>query len=145
MNSIVEKGRVTTGMFASSEIDGFNGFFEIQVNGEMLRIIASDGLGWQHVSVSKPYNRNKPPNWEQMCRVKELFFGDNIWVVQFHPAKQEYVNNHPGCLHLWRPTNVELPIPPHELVGLKGVTPEEMQAIPRVKQLSIYAAANLKQ
>lgn len=144
MNPILEKGRVRTGTFASSERDGFNGFFELIVNGEPVRIIASDGMGWQHVSVSKPSNRNKPPNWQQMCEIKELFWGDDVWVVQFHPARKDYVNNHPGCLHLWRPTSVTFPTPPDELVGMKKETPESMAAMPHSKQLAIYAEANLK-
>ena len=33
-------------------------------------------------------------------------------VVQYHPPKSDYVNNHPYCLHLWRPHSQEIPRPP---------------------------------
>lgn len=35
---------------------------------------------------------------------------------QLHPAKSEYVNIHPYCLHLWRPLEREIPMPPVEFV-----------------------------
>jgi hypothetical protein len=37
-------------------------------------------------------------------------------VIQYHPAKGEYVNRHETTLHLWRPIGKEIP-PPKELVG----------------------------
>ena len=38
-------------------------------------------------------------------------------VMQYHPAKSEYVNLYENRLHLWRPVGVEIPTPPKELVG----------------------------
>lgn len=71
-----------------------------------LRIIVSDGGGWDHVSVSLP---NKCPSWDSMCEVKRMFFRDDEVAFQLHPAKAQYVNFHPHCLHLWRPqTSVEI-------------------------------------
>lgn len=57
--------------------------------------------GWEHVSVS-PCNRKRatPPTWAEMCEIKHMFFEDEEAVVQYHPPKSEYVNNHPYCLHL---------------------------------------------
>lgn len=89
--------------YVSTEADGFNGMFRFTLDGRLVRCVASDGGGWQHVSVSVEYD-HRPPNWDTMCRVKDLFWDDEDWVVQFHPAKSEYVNHHPGCLHLWRYT-----------------------------------------
>lgn len=137
----LEKARVRTGMFASCPEHGFNGAFEIQVNGEMLRIIASDGLGWQHVSVSKS-GSTKCPNWEHMCRVKELFWGDDEWVMQFHPPKKDYVNNHPGCLHLWRPTQERMPVPDAILVGHKSKTPDDIKRMGAVEVMRTYRRVN---
>jgi hypothetical protein len=54
-----------------------------------------------------------------MCHVKALFWDPEDWVVQYHPAESEYVNNHPHTLHLWRPTAATLPTPPSILVGVK--------------------------
>lgn len=114
--------RVWRGMYASTPEDGFNGMFEFSIPGEARRIrcIASDGEGWQHVSVSFGQHSKSAPSWELMCRIKDLFWNDEDWVCQFHPAKSEYVNNHPGCLHLWKPTDAMLPTPHSLLVGIKN-------------------------
>lgn len=79
-----------------------------------LTVVFSDGLGWEHVSVS---TRARCPNWDEMCFVKNLFWAAEDVVIQFHPARSNYVNQHPFCLHLWRPAGVALPIPPAVLVG----------------------------
>lgn len=95
MFKVPERYRVTTGPLPSNKSAGNNGLFFIGG----LRVIASDGLGWEHVSVSRA---KRTPSWDDMCRVKSLFWGEDDLVVQFHPPKSEYVNNHPYCLHLWR-------------------------------------------
>lgn len=81
-------------------------------------VIWSNGAGWEHVSVA-PYNRRIVPSWDDMCRLKDMFFREDETVVQYHPAKSEYVNNVPNCLHLWRPTEAEMPTPPAIMVGIK--------------------------
>ena len=63
-----------------------------------------------------------------MCALKDMFFRDDEYVVQYHPAKSEYVNNMPNCLHLWKPTAAELPVPPTIMVGIKpGQTAAEVR------------------
>jgi len=113
--------RVQRGLFASTPAAGFNGSFSFPVAGTPHRVvcIASDGMGWQHVSVSMPTASGKVPRWEVMCRVKDLFWEPEDWVVQFHPAQSQYVNNHAGVLHLWRSTAAEQPTPPSILTGIK--------------------------
>lgn len=74
--------------------------FKIPYKGCDLRVIASLDEGWEHVSVSLP-NRN--PNWDEMCHVKDLFWGDDEECIQFHPRKNEYVNLTEYCLHIWKP------------------------------------------
>jgi len=105
----------------SSADDGNNGMFSIpgRTPRDTLTIVASDGAGWDHVSVSKQY---ECPTWGEMCRVKELFWTDpEDYAVQYHPPMSRYVNNHPYCLHLWRPTDIgEMPFPSERLVGIKG-------------------------
>lgn len=81
-------------------------------------VIASWGGGWEHVSVC-PFKHHIIPSWEDMCRLKEMFFREDEWVVQFHPAKDQYVNNMPNCLHLWKPVNENLPTPPSWMTGLR--------------------------
>lgn len=96
-----------------------NGVFHIPVYScapHFLKIIASAGMGWDHVSVSLP---NRCPTWPEMCLVKDNFFEDEETVIQIHPPKSEYVNHHPYCLHMWRSLNEIQPRPPMILVGPK--------------------------
>ena len=78
-------------------------------------VIWSNGGGWEHISIS-PYKMSCIPSWKDMCDLKDMFFYDNETVVQFHPPKSEYVNNMPNCLHLWRPINEKMPMPPSIMV-----------------------------
>ena len=93
--------------------DGGNGIFKVYVEGKSFNVIASNGGGWDHVSVT-PGNlkRTACPTWEEMCAIKDMFFEPEETVIQYHPPKSEYINNHPCCLHLWRPQGVDVPRPP---------------------------------
>ena len=83
-------------------------------------VLVSSSLGWDHVSVSIRAKDGTPvarcPRWDEMCFIKEKFFEDTEYVCQYHPSKNQYVNNHPYVLHLWRPTDVPLPVPPSFMV-----------------------------
>lgn len=103
-------------LLGSDESYGNNGCFVIPYRNYEFTVIASDGEGWEHVSVSL---KNRNPNWEEMCYIKSIFWGDEDCVVQYHPPKSEYVNNHQYCLHMWRPTDGEIPLPPSILTGIK--------------------------
>jgi hypothetical protein len=113
--------RVRKGRGASDDDYGNNGCFEFTHAGLTFFAIASDGEGWEHVSISIP-GRNRCPTWEQMCDIKAMFWDEKDCVMQLHPPQSEYVNNHPYCLHLWRPVEREIPIPEAWLVGIKGLT-----------------------
>ena len=78
-----------------------------------MAIIASWAGGWEHVRASL---RNRCPTWDEMCLVKDIFWRDDECVVQFHPPKNEYINVHPYCLHLWRKIGEETYLPPKEFV-----------------------------
>jgi len=93
--------------------DEHNGAFVTRIKGETYRIIASNGGGWEHVSVSSV---DKVPSWAVMCEIKKMFFEDGEVAMQLHPAKKNYVNTHPNCLHLWRPINEKIPVPPIQFV-----------------------------
>lgn len=71
--------------------------------------------GWEHVSVA-PYDISITPSWEDMCKVKEVFWEDEDFVIQVHPPKSLHINLMPNCLHLWRPLDSTL------LEGLSKVT-----------------------
>ena len=94
---------------------GNNGAFQIPFSGRRLLVIASDGAGWDHVSVSLP---DRCPTWDEMCFVKRIFWRDEEAVIQLHPPSSQYVNNHPFCLHLWRFQLEDVVLPPPFLVGI---------------------------
>lgn len=108
---------------ASDSSHEMNGMFIVPCLNQFLRCMISDGAGmepdeqkWEHVSVSLMY---RCPTWEEMCFAKDLFWDAGEMVMQLHPPKSEYVNNHPFCLHLWKPVGIELPAPDSILVGAK--------------------------
>lgn len=91
-------------------------------------VIWSDGGGWEHVSIC-PFKRSYTPSWDDMCQLKDMFFKEDEIVVQYHPAKSEYVNNMPNCLHLWRSMNSTFPMLPSIMVGVKqGQSRAEIEA-----------------
>jgi hypothetical protein len=113
----LEQGRERQGHYASDTGDRF-GAFEIMGPCGMKLIMLSSGEylpthnEWEHVSVRA---KGRCPNWQEMCFVKELFWGDEECVVQYHPAKTDYINNHPLVLHLWKPPE-KVPMPPRWMV-----------------------------
>lgn len=120
MFHVPENYRLVTGRLKSNSAMGNNGAFSIErPNGRKLWIIASDGLGWEHVSIHIELKDGslKTPLWDEMCFVKDLFWDEEDVVIQFHPKKSEYVNVHPNTLHLWRPWQYDLPRPPAILIG----------------------------
>jgi len=88
----------------------------IQKKGELFYIIASWGSSWEHVSMSL---KKRCPVWDEMCWLKDLFWNNKETVIQFHPPEKQYINNHPYCLHLWKPQKHTIPLPPSYLVGIK--------------------------
>jgi hypothetical protein len=86
------------------------------IDGQSLRVIASSGSGWEHVSVSRS---NRCPNWPEMEFIKRKFFGDDETVMQLHVPRSEHINEHPYCLHLWRPQHVPIPRPPDWMVSVR--------------------------
>jgi hypothetical protein len=110
-----ERWRVKEGKFASDETYGWNGHFLCPFDGNLWLVRISDGWGWRHASVSNAQTKVLP-NWTVMCRVKEAFFDDDSWVLQFHPPKGDYVNDCEYCLHLWEPLEEKMPTPPVILV-----------------------------
>jgi hypothetical protein len=116
---VPEKYRLKEGRMASDESFGNNGVFQIPVNDSyLLNVIASDGNGWEHVSVSLP---NRTPTWDEMCLIKNEFWGDEDLVIQFHPQKSQYVDCHPHCLHMWRvcDSNNYVALPDPLMVGFR--------------------------
>ena len=115
--TVPEKYRIKSGPLASNESYGNNGAFWVKTKKCVFTVIASDQIGWEHVSVSLP---SRCPTWEEMCFIKSLFWSEDDCVIQYHPPKSDYVNNHQYCLHMWRPIEQSLPTPPSFMVGKAG-------------------------
>lgn len=115
----LERGRCQPENFIRTKPGEMQGLFEVVGPlGVWVRMISSGPdheYGWEHVSVTVKSKRC--PTWEEMCWVKNLFWGEDEAVMQLHPRASEYVNEHPYCLHLWRPLNAWIPEPPSILVG----------------------------
>lgn len=115
--SVVDKYRVKTGMYKSNDGDDF-GMFEVPVKKKPFKariLCAPSDSEWEHVSVS---TTSRTLDWVEMCKIKDMFWDKDEAVIQFHPPENEYINNHPFCLHLWKKKG-EFDLPPSILVGLK--------------------------
>lgn len=120
MFHVPERYRMSKGPYGSDSYAGNWGMFKIQRTiRTVLYAMASDGLGWEHVSVHcVSEGKERCPTWAEMCFIKDLFWDGDDVAIQYHPRKSEYVNMHPFTLHLWRPVGAELPTPDPLLVGI---------------------------
>ena len=90
-----------------------------------LRCIASNGFGWDHVSVSL---EDRCPTWPEMEFIRRTFFRPDEAAMQYHAPLDDYVDGFRKgdcqyCLHLWRPHSRTIPKPYRWMVG--GMSPEE--------------------
>ena len=119
----VEQWRIRRGAYGSDAGEMQGAFVIPGPCGRDLRVIASSGdeslgVDWEHVSVSLG---NRCPNWQEMDYIKSLFWADEEAVMQLHPPRSQWINNHNYCLHLWRPLKSEIPLPPSIAVGIKDL------------------------
>ena len=105
-----------------------HGAFSFSTGGAntIVSVLVDTKRGWEHVSVSGHRRikqgskvRTVPftPNWEEMQGIKDLFFKKSETVFQFHPDESLSASAHDGTLHLWRPVDQVIPLPPQELVS----------------------------
>ena len=119
----IDEIKQTSGIVIKKEgKDGFGGtVFPIEYKNGKVKIVKdidkalhfmfSWGCGFEHLSVSTPI---QCPTWEQMCKMKDIFWRDDEVCMQY-------------CLHIWRPINQEIPMPPSIMVGLrKGKETEDL-------------------
>jgi hypothetical protein len=101
------------------------GYFRVphnKIKSYFFNCIAGPGYNWEHAActVWSPEKKVKRcPTWEEMCYMKDLFWDEEEEVMQLHPPKSEWISNHPYCLHLWRPVNTWIPLPPSRMVGVR--------------------------
>lgn len=68
--------------------------------------IQSDGREWLHVSFSRA---RRLPSYADLKLVKREFIGDDKKAVMVFPERENYVDIHPYCLHLWHCADNPLP------------------------------------
>ena len=92
-----------------------NGAFVFLLGGAKIVTMATRCRGWEHVSVSLI---DRCPTWNEMSVVKKIFFEDHEIVMQLHVSEENHINDHPFCLHLWKPVSKmkAIPLPPKDLV-----------------------------
>lgn len=124
-------------------LDGFGGsvFPIVYKNGKtkidtasdkVLNFIFSVGCGFEHLSVSTTVGT---PTWDQMCKMKDIFWKEDEICMQLHPKKDDYVDQMRYCLHIWRPIDGEIPTPPSIMVGFrKGKRDEDMMLFEQHKK-----------
>jgi hypothetical protein len=78
-----------------------------------LAVIASAQGGWDHVSVSC---EKRIPKWLEMEYVKRLFFLPGEVAMQLHVGESDHININPNVLHIWRPHDELIPLPPSIMV-----------------------------
>lgn len=76
-------------------------------------VIASSGESWDHVSAS---NISSTPSWAEMSALHALFFKPDEVAYQLHVPSKQHINLHPHVLHIWRPLNGTILLPPTEFV-----------------------------
>lgn len=95
------------------DFGGDGGAFVFNGPDRPLRIIASWGGGWDHVSVS---TNGKTPTWGEMEAVKRLCFHDHEAAMQLHVPVSDHISIKHNCLHIWRPQSGEILLPPKWMV-----------------------------
>jgi hypothetical protein len=111
----VEPHRETVGPRASEPADGNNGAFILRIRGVDLCCIASDGMGWDHVSVTV-LGQRRVATYDELEAVRGAFFRDDECVLMYSVPRREHINVHEFCLHLWRPQVDAIPRPPAFMV-----------------------------
>lgn len=93
--------------------------FKLPDNPAAFVVVASNGDGWDHVSVScRDADGERCPAWLEMDAIKRIFFRSAEVAMQLHVAEADHISVHPYTLHLWRPhgTKRAIPLPPKEFV-----------------------------
>ena len=101
--------------FGGDAGDGTRGAFILfsPIDGKALRVIAANGDGWDHVSVSRV---ERIPHWIEMQFIHRSFFKPHEIAMELHVPSKDHINCHPRTLHLWRPHVHLIPLPPARMV-----------------------------
>lgn len=103
-----------------------------------LRCVASSDYGWEHVSVST--DKRRCPTWEEMAYIRGKFFAPDEVVMELHVAAKDHISIHDYTLHLWRPQEAEIPLPPHWMVGPNKDELRELAERPAPGRITLWPA-----
>lgn len=109
------RGALMVKLFGS-EGDASCGAFAIRSAGDgaELRVIAASGMGWDRVSLGRA---DRCPDWAETDQLKRMLFRDGEAAMQMHVPVADHISHHPRCLHLWRPLDLDILLPPSLMVA----------------------------
>lgn len=106
MFRVPEQHRIKDGPYGSTADYGNKGAFRFELGGFRFIVVASDGEGWEHVSVHcigrKHARGDRSPTWGEMSKIKDMFWGRDDLVVQYMVPGTDHINRHEHTLHMWR-------------------------------------------
>lgn len=71
---------------------------ECYVSESRCRVFFAIEHGRWHLSIAHP---KRLPTWEEVREARYHFLPDGVLMAMLLPPKEEYVNVHPFCFHLW--------------------------------------------
>lgn len=77
-------------------------------------VTVSKDAGKWHLSISR---KDRLPNYDEIKYARYAYLPEDIVVAQLFPPKEDLVNLHQFCLHLWELVPEELPA---EAIARKG-------------------------
>lgn len=63
-----------------------------------LTIIVSIDAGFWHLSISHP---RRYPTFDEIKDARYKYIPNNVQMAMMYPPKEQYVNVHNNCFHLW--------------------------------------------
>jgi len=93
----------------SCEGDGYGLFFIPSGSESPLRVLLSDGCGWDHVSIMHP---DRPPTNQEVAAVRVMFWEREEIVVEYHDPLVFIPETPVTIRHLWCPQGCQLLRPP---------------------------------
>lgn len=70
------------------------------------KVIVAQEMGLWHMSISC---KKRLPTWEELRDARYKYLPADITVAMLLPPKEEWVNAHSFCFHLWEITKEEHP------------------------------------
>lgn len=70
--------------------------------------IMENGDEWIHVSVAR---HDRLPSWIEIAKVKSEFIGDDREAFHMIPKKEDHVNLHRYCIHIWSSEKTKANLP----------------------------------